>query len=660
MKKHSYLSVSAILLLVYSIFSFAGDRPSTDTVVPTRSGLVQGTLVEEFDVIAYKGIPYARPPTGDLRWKAPQDPESWEGIRDASEFGSRCHQGRGGSEDCLYLNVWQPQSQYQGHDDDDDDERDDDDHRLLPVFFYIHGGSNTGGSGDGSWYTVAKNYNALVVSINYRVGVMGWFSHPSLKTDNRIDDSGNYGLLDQVKALQWVKRNIRRFGGDPRNVTIAGASAGAQNVSYLMHTPLAKNLFHKAIMESNYPGIRPVAAATKSSKQALYNLLVGDGLAVDTPAAKTLADGMSNDEIRDYLYGKTAAEIRDVYWNGYWGSINWGDFYRDDIVSGNAWVPPPMVQKSANRPEFVYTIGDGYVLPDNISFADFSNGNGFPKPTVIGTTKNENNAWNAYWPYNFEQGKSLETLVDEAINDGGPSWLLDFLATMGDSPAEFMANYKFGTELIDELNNYLGAQNLARNLSQAKPRIPVYVYRFDWGSDANKEYKIPFEDAWKFYVGAPHVAEADFFWQRFEGLADGGTVENGYQYTADNFDGRLKLSHAARAYLNEFIHNRSGKIRHSKEQPVKWKRWKKNRERMIVFDADYDTLDVHMDSDDINRTPQELYEAHLAHPNENVRDFIEYYVMWSWHYNWYPNRSNQADPFDTSPGPNAVFDPLDP
>lgn len=311
MKIFSCFKLVAILVFLSPALASAGNSHSIGTVVETRSGMVEGVVIEDFDVISWKGIPYAKAPTGDLRWKAPQDPESWDGVRDASEYGSRCHQGSGGSEDCLYLNIWRPRNPEQSH-----GWRHHRHNKLLPVLFYIHGGSNTGGSGQGHWYTVADSYNAIVVSINYRVGAMGWFSHPALKTGDRLDDSGNFGLLDQVKALKWVQKNIRRFGGNPNNVTIAGASAGAQNVSYLMHTRLAKNLFHKAIMESNYPGIRPLSAATKSSKQVLYNLLVGDGMATDSAAAKAIADAMSDADIRDYFYGKSAADIRDSYYNG--------------------------------------------------------------------------------------------------------------------------------------------------------------------------------------------------------------------------------------------------------------------------------------------------------------------------------------------------------
>ena len=660
MKFFTFVCTALVALSLQTSVAFAHGKHAVSTVVETEYGSVQGVEVEGFDVIAWKGLPYAKPPLGELRWRAPQNPDSWEGIRDASAYGSRCFQPRGwggyqGAEDCLYLNVWAPTGDGDIGGKSKKSKKNKQDYKgKLPVFFYIHGGSNTGGSGEASWYTVAQNYNAVVVSINYRVGALGWFSHPALKTGNPLDDSGNFGTLDQIMALQWVQDNIEKFGGDHDNVTIVGASAGAQNVSYLMHSQLAKDLFHKAIMESNYPGIRPVEAATKSSKQVLYNLLVADpGNAIsDSAAAKTAADAMAAEDIRDYFYASTPEQIYDTYFNWYWGPINWGDFYRSDIVSDNSWAPPPIVQIINDRPEFVYSIGDGYVLPNDIDFADFSKGHVYPRPIVVGTTLNENNAWNAYWPFNFSGDTPLADLIDAAINGGDP-----YLMGFGSTPAEFMANYKFATELIDELDMYLGAQLAARNLAQAKPGLPIYVYRFDWGASPDQNYMIPEEDAWKFYVGAPHTQEYDFFWQRFGALAPGDSV-GAYEYTEANLPGRQDLSASALSYLAEFIHDKKGRIRNNSDQPAEWKQWDRKKEQFIVFDGDYQQAQVAMNSTDIYRTPEQLYAAYLSQPNEFVRDFIAYYVMWSWHYNWYPNA--EVGPFDTSPGVNPVFDPLDP
>jgi para-nitrobenzyl esterase len=213
--------------------------------VGTEAGQVQGALSSDGKVHAFKGIPFAAPPVGDLRWKAPQPVAAWTGVRPATEFGARCMQARvyndmifrdqGPSEDCLYLNVWTPSTT-----------------GRLPVMVWIYGGGFSAGAAseprqDGE--RLAEK-GVVVVSMNYRLGVFGFFSHPELTKESGHNASGNYGLLDQLAALQWVHKNIAAFGGDPGKVTIFGESAGSFSVSALMATPLAKGLFQRAIGES--------------------------------------------------------------------------------------------------------------------------------------------------------------------------------------------------------------------------------------------------------------------------------------------------------------------------------------------------------------------------------------------------------------------------
>lgn len=637
-----------LVIWVAAMTCAAAGEKSFGTLAQTEQGAVDGFAISDFRTVAWLGIPYARPPVGTLRWKAPRELERRDHALIAKSYASPCFQtGTPSSEDCLYLNIWRPDSQ----------------ERKLPVLVYIHGGSNINGSGEGSWYTVAHYYNVVVVTFNYRLGPMGWFLHPSLLSGDPKDDSGNFGTLDQIKALEWVQNNIEKFGGDGRNITLAGASAGAQNVTYLMHCALAKGLFQKVIIESDYPGIRPVSAAYKSSKQVLYNLLVADGVAPNTEAAKLHVESrMTNAEIRNYLYGKTPKQIIRAYSNAEMGAIDWGDFFRDDIHVGHNHIPPPLVQAPENRPEFVYVIGDGFVLPKGIDFADFSAGHVFPKPMMLGTTKNENHAFNATWPFNFQQGKSLTALVTEAVEGTNPAYhrLQKFYDAFGQHNADtFKQNYSFATDLIDELDTYLGAQMPARHMAAIRtaPKSPIYVYRFDWASNPAKNYKIPFEDAWIFYNGSLHTSESNFFYQNFFGLTQNHT-EEGYEYTADNIEGRQALSLAIRSYLKGFLKDRKGRIAKNGGQPAAWEPWTKDKEQFIVFDADHATINVHMSDADISRTPEHLYAAHAAHRNEAVRDFIEYYVLWAWNWNWYPNST--VGHFDTSPGPNALFNPAKP
>lgn len=204
--------------------------------VRTPYGVVAGS--EESGLRVFKGIPFATPPTGELRWKRPLPPKPWTGIRQAVEFGASCIQpsrAQPQSEDCLYLNIWSPAGA-----------------RSAPVMVWIHGGGYLNGSGALSYYdgSALARLGAVVVTINYRLGILGFLAHPQLSRESREHVSGNYGLLDQIAALQWVKENIVPFGGDARNVTIFGESAGAGSVSCLLFSPLAKGLFQRAIAES--------------------------------------------------------------------------------------------------------------------------------------------------------------------------------------------------------------------------------------------------------------------------------------------------------------------------------------------------------------------------------------------------------------------------
>ncbi|WP_026696108.1 carboxylesterase/lipase family protein [Peribacillus kribbensis] len=228
------------------------------TIVRTSYGRVKGEHLDE--VLVWRGIPYAKPPVGPLRFRSPEPPDSWEGIRDASSFSPAAPQSKRDimeflgndlsnmNEDCLYLNVWSP-----GADD-----------KKRPVMVWIHGGAFVSGSGSSSWYDGASFSSlgdVVVVTINYRLGILG-FLHLAEFGGKEYASSGNCGILDQVAALQWVQDNIAEFGGDPENVTIFGESAGAMSIGVLLGFPAAKGLFHKAILQSG------AAANVHSSEKA--------------------------------------------------------------------------------------------------------------------------------------------------------------------------------------------------------------------------------------------------------------------------------------------------------------------------------------------------------------------------------------------------------
>ena len=245
-KKTIPLLLTLHLFLIFSdTFARNEKISSANKAVTVTGGRVQGSLSDN-GVLSFRGIPYAAPPVGEWRWKAPQPPVPWKGTRNAEHFGPRPIQDSNllyefrstdMSEDCLYLNVWTAARSNQ---------------EKRPVYVFIHGGSFIHGDGSQPAYdgeSMAEQ-GIVYVSINYRLGVFGFMSHPELSQESGYGGSGNYGLLDQVAALEWIKKNISQFGGDPNRVTIGGESVGAQSVSAHMVSPLSKGLFTGAIAES--------------------------------------------------------------------------------------------------------------------------------------------------------------------------------------------------------------------------------------------------------------------------------------------------------------------------------------------------------------------------------------------------------------------------
>ncbi len=268
--------------------------PAAAQAVRTASGPVRGAV--DGDVIAFKGLPYAAAPVGPLRWHAPQAPARWRAVREATKFGADCLQnalpgvegsGQPTSEDCLFLNVWAPRVTPRA---------------KLPVMVWIHGGGFVSGSSalpetDGARLAAR---GVVLVSFNYRLGRFGFFAHPALSAEARGNSTGNWGLMDQIAALKWVKRNIAAFGGDPANVTIFGESAGGESVLRLMASPVAKGLFAKAISASgggrdSWPTL--AEAEVKGSAFAAGNAAALRAL----PAAKVLGGiTMMNKEEKQY------------------------------------------------------------------------------------------------------------------------------------------------------------------------------------------------------------------------------------------------------------------------------------------------------------------------------------------------------------------------
>lgn len=266
-------SIFLILILVFISKSLVCAKDS-DTVIQTNTGALKGTIKD--GVATFYGIPYTSPPVGLLRWSAPQALAPWEGVFDARKFGNVCPQyvksssiwkehidSVGMSEDCLTLNIWSSINE---------------DKKLKPVMMYIHGGTMKRGSGSFGVYSgkhLAKE-GVVVVTINYRVGNLGRFAHPSMTKALGRKPLVNYGLLDQVAALKWIQTNISNFGGDPDNVTIFGHSAGGASVNHLMIMPQSKGLFHKAIAQGSAVSISTGQHAFKRGSSAFTTRSVED------------------------------------------------------------------------------------------------------------------------------------------------------------------------------------------------------------------------------------------------------------------------------------------------------------------------------------------------------------------------------------------------
>lgn len=295
-------AVAAVAALAFAVGAAAPLRADLLTV-KTQQGKVHGKMINESKVMAFLGLPYAAPPVGDLRWKAPEPPAKWTGVRDATQFGHHCMEtpafdqafaDPGPSEDCLYLNVYAPSTATKKS--------------KLPVMLWIHGGGFS--SGAGSEYRQSGDYlptkGVVLVTFNYRLGVFGFLATPEMAKEAN-GAAGDYGLLDMIAAMQWVKSNIKQFGGDPQNVTIFGESAGSMAVSLLMASPMAQGLFEKAIGESG-------GAFSNRPGQTLEEQEQRDEAWAESLGAKTLADlrAMPADALQEATRQKGAPRFSPV------------------------------------------------------------------------------------------------------------------------------------------------------------------------------------------------------------------------------------------------------------------------------------------------------------------------------------------------------------
>jgi para-nitrobenzyl esterase len=522
---------------------------NNDPIVQTKYGLVSG--YSDKDTWCWKGIPYATPPVGQLRWKAPLDPNPWIGIRKTRKFGSSAAQvmlilGPLGSEDCLYLNIWRPKSS----------------ETELPVYLYIHGGGNSiGSSATSSYYgnAVADKSNLLYISVNYRLGAMGWFMHPAVTGRGSPEDqSGNYGTLDLVKSMEWVKDNISAFGGNPNNVTVAGESGGAFNVLSLLVSPLAKGLFHRAVVESGLSLIWSHDVAKEQSEKLLGALLVKNRKAENEAEAQLVISRMKDDEINKYLRSKSAFKIIKNIPTREFGMAEWRTIFADGTV-----IPK-----------------EGY---DIFASGEWAN----KVPVIIGCTKDEMKLFG--W---FRKNPPLNTREYDLV------WKYHSMLWRANG--------------VDEL--------VSRMTSRSD--VPVYVYRFDWGSmDENGTSVLPGNKGR--VLGAHHAAEIPFFLGMSE--ADLAMLI-GKTHSKRNQPGREKLADLCMNYLANFA--KTGNP--NEESLPHWPKWEntEGKDKIIILDAGFDELRLSYLSERITiQDVIDLVNSELDEPDrEQVKVLLDEFI----------------------------------
>lgn len=443
-----YVGISLVLILGLAAIIGTGDSSSGSGLHRTTEfGSVKGYIDDSAGVRAWRGIPFAKPPVGDLRWQPPQDPEPWSETLEADQSGSPCVQFEMdrtwhptgeiiGSEDCLYLDIYRPDS-------NDAD---------LPVYFWIHGGSNRFGGAatyEANAKAMARKLNIVVVVTQYRLGPFGWFRHADLRSQDlqNSGNSGNFGTLDQIQALEWVQQNIAEFGGDPANVTIAGQSAGGHNVMNLVISPQAEGLFHQAVSES---GIMPVIDANDSTAETVAaNLgLEGDDLAGQLRSADAQAILAASSSIRSFS-----------------------------------------------------AFADGYVLPDTVVNAIYQ-GNYNQVPIMLGVNHEE--FYNFLPLYGEALGKPSWEKVHDLFNpDSDPDheWTYEEIFPPGtDEEAIYQTTGRYASmgyraKYLDELASHLAEQQGS-----------VYGYVFEWAGGGVDEM-----ETFQKVFGAAHSMEIPFF-----------------------------------------------------------------------------------------------------------------------------------------------------
>lgn len=517
--------ITALLgaVLAATLTTVPASAHGSTAVRHTSLGLVRG--IDEAGTLSWLGIPYAEPPVGRLRWRAPVPHRPWQGVRDTRRFGDGCVQeGRFfspspdgphydldirdglkqpvGAEDCLTLNVFRP----------------DDNRKNLPVIVFVYGGSNMVGYSADPMYDgreLARRAGAVVVTVNYRVGVFGWLDLPELDTGDPYGDAGNFGTLDQVEALRFADRNARAFGGDPRNVTVMGESAGAVNVWALMVSPLSKGLMDKAIPLSG-------------------------GFQFGTPAAARIyADGFLTAAVGPVDDREEA--VRHLR------AMPAGDVIRAQVRHG---ADPPKV------------LADGTVLPTD-HHAAITAGKYRDVPVLAGNTAEEGKLFGglvgAYRPTDYDRF----TLQYEFDPDRPSGLTVRDLIADRYLPADGPGGWN---EVSGELGDaiFMGIVEDSMNSLRAAGNDRLFYYQFGWN-----QQPAPFDTVY----GAVHAMDLPFLFRTF------GDGVFAHAFSRRNEPGRLGLSDLMIASVRAFV--RTGSPQH-RDLDARWRQWPAS----MVFDAD--------------------------------------------------------------------------
>jgi para-nitrobenzyl esterase len=541
-----------------ALLAACGGSSNDPLVRTTTYGQVQGAALAPSSTYAWKGIPYAQPPVGALRWKAPTEPQSWSSAREATKFGNACLQngriyGPGtnntydatiaatlntpvGSEDCLTLNVWRPA----------------DDSSGLPVIFFAYGGSNISGYSADPMYdgaALAKAANAVVVTANYPVGPLGFFNLAQLKTGaNASEDSGNFALLDLIQALKFVKNNASAFGGNPGNVTLVGQSAGAINVWALMTSPLASGLFHRAVplsggisLASNLPSgtiptLNPASTYAAQGNALLAKLLIADGRATDTASAQAYIATQTPAQVADYMRSKS------------------GDAILTTLLAGGL---------SGSGP-----IPDGNVIPVD-PIAAITSGHYNKVPVLAGNTAEEGKLFAPFLtllggPPGFKISDAARFTLMQNFNPDAPTTLTenDILDAAYAPSGTPVTGWTAKTTLLGNIFMVPSRDSVLNALKTQQPN--VWYYQFKWAQEPAP---------WNTIYGAAHAFDIPFLFGNF-----GPSLFSNAIASTANRPGRLALSAAMMSSLGAFARNGDP---NSAALGTTWQPWPSK----LIFDA---------------------------------------------------------------------------